>query len=109
MQIRNIFATFACAAMLAALPARAQTAPQGAPQSTIDSMEQRGSMMVGMATFVPWAMRDQQGKLVGFEVDVATKLAQDLGLKLDLVPTAWDGIIPALIAGKFDVIIGGLT
>jgi polar amino acid transport system substrate-binding protein len=109
MQIRNIFATFACAAMLAALPARAQTAPQSAPQSTIDSMEQRGSMMVGMATFVPWAMRDQQGKLVGFEVDVATKLAQDLGLKLDLVPTAWDGIIPALIAGKFDVIIGGLT
>jgi len=105
MSIRNVLAALCCAGLLATLPARAQPAPQ----STIDVMEQRGSMMVGMATFVPWAMRDSQGKLVGFEVDVATKLAQDLGLKLDLVPTAWDGIIPALIAGKFDVIIGGMT
>jgi polar amino acid transport system substrate-binding protein len=102
---RNILAAVACVAMFAAVPARAQTAPQ----SSIDIMEQRGTMTVGMSTFVPWAMRDQQGKLVGFEVDVATKLAQDLGLKLELVPTAWDGIIPALIAGKFDVIIGGMT
>ena len=72
-------------------------------------MQKRGTMAVGMATFVPWAMRDTQGNLVGFEVDVATKLAHDLDLKLELVPTAWDGIIPALIAGKFDVIIGGMT
>ena len=72
-------------------------------------MQKRGSMIVGMATFVPWAMRSEQGELVGFEVDVATKLAKDLELKLELVPTAWDGIIPALIAGKFDVIIGGMT
>ena len=32
-----------------------------------------------------------------------------MGVKLELVPTAWDGIIPALLAGKFDVIIGGMT
>jgi polar amino acid transport system substrate-binding protein len=105
MLIRNILAALSCIVLLAAPPVRAQTAPQ----SAIDTIEQRGSMMVGMATFVPWAMRDSQGKLVGFEVDVATKLAQDLGVKLELVPTAWDGIIPALIAGKFDVIIGGMT
>lgn len=100
---RSILA-LALAALCAALPARAQT-----PDSAIETMKKRGSMMVGMATFVPWAMRDEQGKLVGFEVDVATKLAKDLDLKLELVPTAWDGIIPALIAGKFDVIIGGMT
>src|SRR3954452_12590078 len=73
-----------------------------AQDSAIASMQKRGSMIVGMATFVPWAMRSEQGELVGFEVDVATKLAKDLDLKLELVPTAWDGIIPALIAGKFD-------
>ena len=80
-----------------------------APESAIERIQKRGSMMVGMATFVPWAMRNEQGQLVGFEVDVATKLAKDLDVKLELVPTAWDGIIPALIAGKFDVIIGGMT
>ncbi|HET7884434.1 MAG TPA: transporter substrate-binding domain-containing protein [Acetobacteraceae bacterium] len=105
MLLRKILTALCCAALLlGALPhARADS------DSAIETMQKRGTMMVGMATFVPWAMRDEQGKLVGFEVDVATKLAQDLGLKLELVPTAWDGIIPALIAGKFDVIIGGMT
>lgn len=105
MLIRNVLGTLLFVCVVAVLPARAQPAPQTA----IDVIQQRGSMMVGMATFVPWAMRDSQGKLVGFEIDVATKLAQDLGVKLELVPTAWDGIIPALIAGKFDIIIGGMT
>ena len=36
-------------------------------------------------------------------------LAEDMGVKVEFVPTAWDGIIPALIAGKFDAIIGGMT
>ena len=94
------------ASALAPAPAFAQAQTQA---SAIETMQRRGSIMVGMATFVPWAMRDAQGNLVGFEIDVATKLAKDLDLKLELLPTAWDGIIPALIAGKFDVIIGGMT
>jgi polar amino acid transport system substrate-binding protein len=102
MLTRSLLAMLCCAvAVVAPLQARADTA--------IEAMQKRGSMMVGMATFVPWAMRNEQGQLVGFEVDVATKLAKDLDLKLELVPTAWDGIIPALLAGKFDVIIGGMT
>ncbi len=98
---RTILALAFAAALIPAAQAQTETA--------IETMKKRGSMMVGMATFVPWAMRNEQGQLVGFEIDVATKLAKDLDLKLDLVPTAWDGIIPALIAGKFDVIIGGMT
>ena len=97
------YAALACLALVP-VAARAQ-----APESAIEGIKKRGSMVVGMATFVPWAMRDTQGNLIGFEIDVATKLATDLGVKLELVPTAWDGIIPALLAGKFDVIIGGMT
>ena len=66
-------------------------------------------MKVGMSTFVPWAMRDKQGELIGFEIDVAKKVAADLGVEIEFVPTAWSGIIPALIAGNFDVIIGGIA
>ena len=62
-----------------------------------------------MATFVPWAMRNKKGDLIGFEIDVAKKLAKDMGVKIQFVPTAWSGIIPALIAGKFDAIIGGMS
>ncbi|MEO7243232.1 MAG: transporter substrate-binding domain-containing protein [Variovorax sp.] len=80
-----------------------------AQDNMVDTIKQRGKLQVGFGSFVPWAMRDKQGQWVGFEVDVATKLAKDMGVQADLMPTAWDGIIPALIANKFDVIIGGLS
>ncbi|AZL86588.1 amino acid ABC transporter substrate-binding protein [Aliivibrio logei] len=75
----------------------------------VDKIKERGTLKVGLSTFVPWAMRDTQGNLIGFEVDVAKRLAKDSGLDIVFIPTAWDGIIPSLISGKFDVIIGGLT
>ena len=77
--------------------------------STIEDVVKRGTLRVGFSSFVPWAMQDKEGKYIGFEIDVATRLARDLGVKLQLVPTNWDGIIPALLSGKFDVIIGSMA
>ena len=79
-----------------------------AKQSTVEQIIKRGVLRVGFSTFIPWAMKNKEGKFVGFETDVATKLAKDMGVKLELVPTKWSGIIPALLTGKFDVIIGGM-
>jgi polar amino acid transport system substrate-binding protein len=76
--------------------------------STLEKIKKRGVLKVGMDIFQPWAMKDKTGKLIGFEIDVATRLAQDMGVKVEFVPTAWSGIIPALMTGKFDVIIGGM-
>jgi polar amino acid transport system substrate-binding protein len=78
-------------------------------QSTVEQVIQRGVLKVGMSTFVPWAMKDKTGKLIGFEIDVATRLAEDMGVKIEFIPTKWAGIIPALLTGKFDVIIGGMS
>jgi polar amino acid transport system substrate-binding protein len=77
-------------------------------QSTLEKAMKRGVLRVGMSTFKPWAMKDKTGQLIGFEIDVATRLAEDMGVKVEFVPTKWDGIIPALLTGKFDVIIGGM-
>jgi polar amino acid transport system substrate-binding protein len=77
-------------------------------ESTIENALKRGVLRVGLSTFVPWAMKDKTGKLIGFEVDVANRLAKDTGVKIEFVPTKWAGIIPALLTGKFDVIIGGM-
>lgn len=97
-------------ALLASFQGIAQEAPQAlAKASAIETIKQRGVMRVGLSTFVPWAMRDKKGDLVGFEVDVARKLAGDMGVEIEFVPTAWDGIVPALLAGKFDLIIAGMT
>lgn len=88
----------------------AQDARQALAQaSVIEEIKARGTLRVGLDTFVPWAMRAKSGELIGFEVDVARKIAEDMGVQLELVPTAWDGIIPALVAGKFDAIISGMS
>jgi len=77
-------------------------------ESTLEQALKRGVLRVGMSTFVPWAMKDKTGKLVGFEIDVATRLAKDMGVQVEFIPTKWAGIIPALLTGKFDVVIGGM-
>lgn len=79
-----------------------------ASQSIIETIQKQGVIRVGLSTFVPWAMKDKKGNLIGFEVDVARKLAEDMGVQVAFVPTSWSGIIPALLTGKFDVIIGGM-
>ena len=111
MSLTKTFA--ALAAMVAGLAAGAATAQDTqqslASGSAIETIKQNGVIRVGMSTFVPWAMRDKNGELIGFEIDVAKKLAADMEVGIEFVPTAWDGIIPALIAGKFDVIIGGMS
>lgn len=77
-------------------------------QSTLEKVMKRGTLRVGMDTFKPWAMKDKTGQLIGFEIDVATRLAEDMGVKVEFIPTKWAGIIPALLTGKFDIIIGGM-
>lgn len=88
----------------AAQPAR----PEGSGEAMLEQALKRGVLRVGMSTFVPWAMQDKGGNFVGFEIDVANRLAQDMGIKTEFIPTKWSGIIPALLTGKFDIIIGGM-
>ncbi len=77
-------------------------------ESTLEQVLKRGVLRVGMSTFVPWAMKDKTGNLIGYEIDVAKRLAEDMGVKVEFIPTKWSGIIPALLTGKFDIIIGGM-
>ncbi|KGK17944.1 transporter substrate-binding domain-containing protein [Vibrio navarrensis] len=109
---KHRIARLSIAALLTGLLGLSLSTPSLANESTtanLDSINQRGTLRVGMSTFVPWAMRNKQGELIGFEIDVAKRLAADSGWKVEFVPTAWDGIIPTLLAKKFDVIIGGMS
>lgn len=111
---RRFLAPAAAAAGAASIAgtAQAQTADARAAlaaTSVIEEIKRRNTLRVGMSTFVPWAFRNRAGELIGYEIDVATRLAQDMGVRPEFVPTAWDGIVPALLAGRFDMIIGGMT
>lgn len=107
MQFLKILNSLAIATVMAA--AMAASTISVSAQSMLEEVVQRGTLRVGMSTFVPWAMRDKKGELIGFEIDVAKKIAKDMGVEVEFVPTAWSGIIPALLAKKFDIIIGGLS
>lgn len=45
----------------------------------------------------------------GYDVEIAKKIAKDLGKELVIVKTEWDGLVPALTSGKIDVIIAGMS
>jgi len=79
-----------------------------AKSSTIEKIMRSGKLKVGMATFVPWAMQSKTGEWVGFEIDVARRLAEDMGVKIEFIPTKWEGLIPSLLTGKFDLVIAGM-
>ncbi len=109
MKIKFVLTSLLAAAAIAFAGIAGAASQELASSSVLEEIKKRGSLRVGMSTFVPWAMRDKQGNLIGFEIDVATKVAEDMEVKIEFVPTAWSGIIPALLAQKFDVIIGGMS
>src|SRR5215510_9767453 len=58
--------------------------------------------------YKPWNFTDPSGKLVGFEIDLAEDLCRRMKAKCEIVAQAFDGVIPALNAGKFDAIMAGM-
>jgi polar amino acid transport system substrate-binding protein len=81
-----------------------------AKKSTLESILKRGELRVGFESgYVPFEMTDKKGNFIGFDMDYGRRLAKDMGVKFVPINTAWDGIIPALMTDKFDIIMGGMT
>jgi polar amino acid transport system substrate-binding protein len=81
-----------------------------AKKSTIEEILKRGELRVGFESgYVPFEMTNKKGEFIGFDMDFGRLLAKSMGVKFVPVNTAWDGIIPALVTGKFDIIMGGMT
>ena len=79
-------------------------------KSTLNEIVQRGELRVGMEPgYMPFEMKDKKGRIIGFDVDIAKNMAKAMGVKLKLVPTAWDGIIAGLLTNKYDIIMSGMT
>ena len=59
--------------------------------------------------YPPWNSKDESGKLIGFEVELAWTLCRYIGEQCTIVEQDWDGMIPALIMRKFDAIMAGMS
>src|SRR6516225_8685383 len=68
------------------------------------------SVVIGMeGAYEPWNLTDSSGKIVGFEVDLANDVCKRAGVECKVIAQDWDGMIPGLKAGKFDVIMDGMA
>ena len=81
-----------------------------AKKSTIEEILKNGELRVGFESgYIPFEMTTKTGAFVGFDIDMAKEMAEAMNVKLVPVNTAWDGIIPALLTEKFDIIMSGMT
>ncbi len=76
---------------------------------TLKNVLQKGTLRVGVSLFTPWTIKQPDGKLVGYEIDVAKQLAKDLGVKPEFHVLDWEKIIPSLLNRKIDIIIAGIV
>jgi polar amino acid transport system substrate-binding protein len=95
--------------------AMAFTTEDLAKASALEEILKRGELRVGMeAGYQPFEMQDEKGNIVGFDVDMAYEMGKAIfgeggEKKVKLINTAWEGIIPALMTRKFDIIMSGMT
>ena len=80
-----------------------------ASADVLDEILERGTIRFGVAEFVPWTMKSRSGELIGFEIDVAKKLAKDMGVKAEFKLYPWDEVIPAVQSGEIDILTGGMS
>ena len=74
------------------------------------SSTQAGSVKIGTeGAYPPWNAKDESGKLIGFEVELANFLCIYMEADCTIVEQDWDGMIPGLVMRKYDAIMAGMS
>lgn len=76
----------------------------------LDRIQQRGELVIGTsATQPPLTAKTKDGKIIGFDADLSRLMAGAMGMKLKMVEMPFPDLLPALRAGKVDMVISGMT
>ena len=72
-------------------------------------IKERGSIIVAMeGTWAPWTYHDEDDNLGGYDVEVAQNIAEKLGVEVEFIEGAWDGLLAGLDAGRYDIMVNGV-
>jgi polar amino acid transport system substrate-binding protein len=86
---------------------------QNEEQQNDDSLERvkkAGKITIGLDdAYPPMAFRDDDNKLIGYDIDLSSEIGKRLGLEVEWIPSDWSGVILALSSGKFDLLMSGLS
>lgn len=93
----------------AAAPAPTKAAPaasEPASKSLLETIKANGKIRIGTeGTYAPFTFHDKDGKLTGFDVEIAQEISKRLGVQPEFLETKWDGMFAGLDAKRFDVVI----
>ncbi|MGN0905987.1 MAG: transporter substrate-binding domain-containing protein [Bullifex sp.] len=72
-------------------------------------IKSQGEIVVAMeGTWAPWTYHDEKDALVGYDVEVASAIAEKLGVKATFVEGEWDGLFAGLDAARYDIVVNGV-
>lgn len=92
----------------AAPPAEGNAAP--AAQNSLEAVKASGKLRIGTeGTYAPFTFHDADGKLTGFDVEIAEEVSKRLGVEPEFFETQWDGIFAGMDAKRFDVIFNEVS
>lgn len=78
-------------------------------QSCLANAKANGLTVGTSPDYPPFESLDKDNKIIGFDVDLINAIAAEAGLKVNIIGQSFDGLIPALLSKKIDVIAAGLT
>src|SRR5262245_64748238 len=98
-----------CLAGGASGTAFAQDVPAKGQSPTVDKIKEAGKLRAGVAVALPWLGQDPKtGGYFGASYELGERLAQVLGVKLEIVPSGWDVIVAGLQAKQFELALAQL-
>lgn len=102
MKMTKMLAVALCATML-------MTSCSAGKDDLLKTIQDRGEIIVAMeGTWAPWTYHNEQDELVGYDTEVATLIAEKLGVKATFVEGEWDGLLAGLDAGRYDIMVNGV-
>lgn len=79
-------------------------------QNELEKIKAEDKITIGLeGTFPPFSYHDKDGKLTGFEYEIAEEIAKDLGVKSEFVEVKWDSLIAGLDTNKYDFVINNIS
>ena len=88
----------------------AQAEETAAGGDELDSILAAGKLVVGVeGTYPPFTYHDESGALTGFDVEVATKIAEKLGVEAEFVEAAWDSLLIGIDSGRLDTVANAVS